>query len=926
MNITARVLANTCLIALLQSPALADDSIGRQEMDIEEQGYALATAFLDPLPQPFDKTPEDYGMRYRDVEFETRDGLTLRGWLVEETAEKLVIMTHFGYRANRFGYQLRHQPEGSVPYDQEIEFAKVAKRLVDAGYGVLMYDLRNHGESDKTDLGVGTGGHGERFDVIAAVEYLASEAATRGKDIGLLSYCYGANTSFFAMEEDQEVFRNNGVKAMVALQPLSNGDYLKSLGVPDDLYQAAERSYQERSGGYPLRANIEDAAKFTAVPTRLVQARQDPNTNMTFVGELYENMPVEKEMYWLEEPTHREINADIEQRIGAPARAGKQQDVIDPVGLFAEFKRRKVLQGVVAYAVAAWLIIQLAIALEASLELPTFVDRWVTIAAIAGFPVAAVLAWLFEISLDGVRLTARDENEPLSLGVDPVEAAALAQPTQAPRKHSIAVLPFVDMSPDGDQEYLGDGVAEEILNALVKVTPLRVTGRTSSFSFKHQSLSVEEIGAALNVAHVLEGSVRKQGDRVRITAQLIQVGDGFHLWSETYDGDLKDIFDLQDRIAKKIVSELEILLDSESARLVTTLTKNQDAYDAFLQGRRLLNRLVGHDTLPNAVMHLEKAVALDPQFGEAWASLALAHANLPENAKNEDPAHHYAAAELALDRAERLSPGSALQAVVRSFVLCTKGDIFGAIKAYEEAYRLDPTNPVMLFNFGHALANVGLTDRGLSLLKESEKLSPTFAMTMQNIAVAYCTEKEYSKALLYLDKANRLGNVPARVNIAFIHAQQGRMKEAYQWMQNYVDDAPVWFKKRLASPFARHLYYAAVLKRDPVARWIVGRVTLARLKKQSGAPSFWDAIALATLCAPEEFFDFMRRHNFSYAFAAVGPLFYFDPYSAQLRTHKDFPQFAEDMGLVRIWQKYGWPKQVQPLPGTDGSDLQFTVS
>ncbi|RQH14453.1 alpha/beta fold hydrolase [Okeania hirsuta] len=214
-------------------------------------------------------------------------------------------MTHFGYRANRFGYQLRHQPEGSVPYDQEIEFAKVAKRLVDAGYGVLMYDLRNHGESDKTELGVGTGGHGERFDVIAAIEYVASEATTRGKDIGLLSYCYGANTSFFAMEEDQEVFRNNGVKAMVALQPLSNGDYLKSLGVPDELYQAAERSYQERSGGYPLRANIEDAAKFTAVPTRLVQARQDPNTNLAFVGELFENMPVEKEMYWLEEPTHR---------------------------------------------------------------------------------------------------------------------------------------------------------------------------------------------------------------------------------------------------------------------------------------------------------------------------------------------------------------------------------------------------------------------------------------------------------------------------------------------------------------------------------------------------------------------------------------------------------------------------------------------
>ncbi len=274
-------------------------------MSVEEMGENFAGAFLEPLPQPFDKTPADYGMKYRDVEFVTRDGLTLKGWLVEEEADKMVIMTHFGYRANRFGYQLKHQPEGSKPYDKEIEFPKVAKRLVDAGYGVLMYDLRNHGESDQTELGVGTGGHGERFDVIAAVEFVASAEATAGKPIGLLSYCYGANTSFFAMEEDQLIFKNSGVRAMVALQPLSNGDYLRSLGVSDEVYEAAAESYKTRSGGYPLRANIEGAAKSTVVPTRLVQARKDPNTNLSFVAELYENIPVEKEMYWLEEPTHR---------------------------------------------------------------------------------------------------------------------------------------------------------------------------------------------------------------------------------------------------------------------------------------------------------------------------------------------------------------------------------------------------------------------------------------------------------------------------------------------------------------------------------------------------------------------------------------------------------------------------------------------
>lgn len=278
-------------------------------METAAMGERFAQLFLKPLPQPFPKTPSDYGLDYREVEFETRDGLTLRGWLIREEAQKIVIMTHFGYRANRYGYQVALQPEGSVPYDKEIEFVKVARRLVEAGYGVLMYDLRNHGESDKTERGIGTGGKGERFDVIAAVDFIANSPSTQGKPIGLLSYCYGANTSFFAMEEDPEFFKRSGVKAMVALQPLSNGDFLKSvlrlMELPDEVYTAAAGAYKDLSGGYPIRANIEDAAASTVVPTRLVQARKDPNTNLDFIAELFDNISVEKEMFWLEEPMHR---------------------------------------------------------------------------------------------------------------------------------------------------------------------------------------------------------------------------------------------------------------------------------------------------------------------------------------------------------------------------------------------------------------------------------------------------------------------------------------------------------------------------------------------------------------------------------------------------------------------------------------------
>jgi adenylate cyclase len=260
------------------------------------------------------------------------------------------------------------------------------------------------------------------------------------------------------------------------------------------------------------------------------------------------------------------------------------------------------LQGAVAYAVAGWLAIQVAVTFKGALDLPARIDSWVTIAVIAGFPVAVVLAWLFDFSLAGVRLTAPEVSTAL-----PDKSPLPALPNTPAAKHSIAVLPFSDMSAERDQAYLGDGVAEEILNALVKVTPLKVSGRTSSFSLKGRDLTVSEIGAALNVAYVLEGSVRKQGDKVRITAQLIQASDGFHVWSESYDGNITDIFDLQDNIARSIVGELEVVLDVDQIRLVARMTKSPEAYDAFLQGRKLAQVQEGEGVLARAVAHLEEA-------------------------------------------------------------------------------------------------------------------------------------------------------------------------------------------------------------------------------------------------------------------------------------------------------------------------------
>ena len=268
-------------------------------------GNMMGESFLYPPEQPFPKTPEDYGISYKDVAFKTDDNLKLSGWLLNESADKIIIMTHFGYRANRFGYQVKHQPGPIKPYKEEIEFVKVARRLTDAGYGVLMYDLRNHGISEKTKSGAGTGGIDESNDVIAAVKFITTNESTKGKDIGLLSYCMGANATFFAQAENTELFSTN-VKALVAMQPLTNGDFLCAYGYDRDskVFDIAETKFKEQTG-YSLDAPVLEQVDKVVTPTLLCQGRKDPWTNMDFVNAVYEKLPVEKEMYWMEEPEHR---------------------------------------------------------------------------------------------------------------------------------------------------------------------------------------------------------------------------------------------------------------------------------------------------------------------------------------------------------------------------------------------------------------------------------------------------------------------------------------------------------------------------------------------------------------------------------------------------------------------------------------------
>ena len=267
--------------------------------------------------------------------------------------------------------------------------------------------------------------------------------------------------------------------------------------------------------------------------------------------------------------------------------------------------------------------------------------RLIVILIIAGLPVALVLAWTLEITPEGIKRTATADAMPasakpkkylwlyvvvigaaISIGLFFLGRYSAGNRTAAgagTSNKSIAVLPFSDLSPNHDQESFSDGMAEEILNALAHIKDLKVVGRASSFYYKGKNVSVKQIGSELGVANVLEGSIRKQGEQVRITSALTHTADGLQVWSKTYNGTLANIFDLQESFARDIAGELNVVLaDPSEGRLVDKPTDDAQAYALFIEAQTLVSQRVG-DSLPRAIALLEEATRLDPNFARAWA-------------------------------------------------------------------------------------------------------------------------------------------------------------------------------------------------------------------------------------------------------------------------------------------------------------------
>jgi adenylate cyclase len=431
---------------------------------------------------------------------------------------------------------------------------------------------------------------------------------------------------------------------------------------------------------------------------------------------------------------------------------------------FAELKRRNVIRVGAAYVVVAWLVIQVVETIFPAFGFGDVAVRYTTIVFAIGFIPALIFAWAFELTPDGLKKESEVDRSQsvtpqtgkkldrmimvglaVSLGYfafdkfvldpqreaakDEQKAVAVEQARQAGRTEalvesygdkSIAVLAFGDMSQAGDQEYLSDGIAEELLNLLAKIPELRVISRSSAFSFKGKDLPLTEIAQHLNVAHILEGSVRKAGNRVRITAQLIDARSDTHLWSETYDRELDDIFAIQDDIAATVVAQLKITLLGEAPKVAET---DPEAYQLFLEGL-YLKRQLSRDSLQKAIDAFNRAVEIDPSYAPAWAELADTYlwGGGSEKLSRKERA---ALADQAIERAISIDPDYAFAYYVRGISwIFTKRNFDRAIEDFEHALELEPDNAFMIAAIGKHAVVTGKFDRAITQFQAALALEP----------------------------------------------------------------------------------------------------------------------------------------------------------------------------------------------------------
>jgi TolB-like protein len=489
------------------------------------------------------------------------------------------------------------------------------------------------------------------------------------------------------------------------------------------------------------------------------------------------------------------------------------------MSFLAELKRRNVIRMAGLYLVGAWLLIQIAETLLPIFGVPEWVLRAIVILLALGFLPTLVFSWVFELTPEGLkrdggvaadasvaaqtgrrmeklilggmvlvvlliaadRLWPRSAPEPdvviaptEATGTEVSRAATRGEPVSATAA-SIAVLPFENMSADVENGFFADGISEELLNVLAGIEGLTVASRTSSFTFKDTNTPVPEIARQLGVQHVLEGSVRKQGDRVRITAQLIHAATDAHLWSETYDRDLSDIFKVQEEIAQAISDELVGLLPVASKVSVAASTADLEAYERFLRGR---SRFHQRQELPEGLADLQFAVERDPELGEAWVFLAATQYVLPGYDFSFSLADAAADSAESMAQARRLEPGHplvhALEGVLQSR---GKGYLAGIDKlAYAASLRSTDSTPLLWY--GLAQLQAGYIEQAVATLERATSMDPLSGIANGYLGIALLSAGEQARGAEAVQRATELGWVTGTGVYAIELARRGDRDQA----------------------------------------------------------------------------------------------------------------------------------------------------
>ncbi len=599
------------------------------------------------------------------------------------------------------------------------------------------------------------------------------------------------------------------------------------------------------------------------------------------------------------------------------------------MNFFAELRRRSVFRVAGVYSVVGWLLAQISALLESALNLPGWFDGAVVTLLLLGFPVALILAWAFEVTPEGVRRMGPSmPDAPVraiagfdvflvsaiialivvtgfqlgGFGAGRVPAAAGVASGDSP---SIAVLPFADMSPDGDQEYFSDGLSEELLNQLAQLEGLRVTARTSSFAFKGQNVDIRTIGDSLEVRHVLQGSVRKADDELRISAQLIDTFDGSQVWSETYDRRLADIFRVQEDIARAVANALSGTLGIGVLSALVPPTEDVELYDRYLRARALLQRPGNSsDDYSRAAESLRDVLDVDPQFSRARADLTLAYFILIGVSTERAADVTRTLEDLVIDSLEQAPQDPSTQLAAAYLHLLNRRWLRADV-AYARALELadgDSVGSVELQSM--FFSSLGRQSEGIEVLESGLVDDPLNSVISNFLQGALTILGRNAEAEAEYRRAVALGiEVEPMTTFALYRA----------WNED--DDALTRERldRVLEFPNYAQLVELRNTNHDPDAALGVVRAAYEALQDDAGARFL--AVYLAHYGDVDLALNALRR-AYTNSFVTPGTLWY--PDFAALRREPGFKELVRALGLVDYWREKGnWGEFCRPLGDDD---------